>query len=170
MLNDPEFAKNVKGLERMLRVRDSACLGFAGFGSSGRRVVAGREKDTVITVSELQRYVSSGGCPSTKAGERGEFGLLEVVKSDFSVCHRMLVARALLCLLLVHLLLARTALALHLLLLLFRCACMVVTHVHVLIRVRTRLVHRVPREGGVPKVGFPVRPKICALSQRWRQG
>ena len=29
---------------------------------------------------------------------------------------------------------------------------------------------RVPREGGVPKVGFPVWPKICALSQRWRQG
>ena len=28
----------------------------------------------------------------------------------------------------------------------------------------------VPREGGVPKLGFPVRPKICALSQRWRQG
>ena len=24
--------------------------------------------------------------------------------------------------------------------------------------------------GGVPKVGFPVQPKICALSQRWRQG
>ena len=29
---------------------------------------------------------------------------------------------------------------------------------------------QVPREGGVPKVGFPVRPKICVLSQRWRQG
>ena len=29
---------------------------------------------------------------------------------------------------------------------------------------------RVPRGGRVPKVGFPVRPKICALSQRWRQG
>ena len=25
-------------------------------------------------------------------------------------------------------------------------------------------------EGGAPKVGFPVRPKICTLSQRWRQG
>ena len=37
------------------------------------------------------------------------------------------------------------------------------------IRGRTRL-GRVPREGGAPKVGFPVRPKICVLSQRWRQG
>ena len=27
-----------------------------------------------------------------------------------------------------------------------------------------------PREGGVPKVGFPLWLKICALSQRWRQG
>ena len=33
-----------------------------------------------------------------------------------------------------------------------------------------RWVGRVPRGGGVPKVGFPVRPKICGLSQRWRQG
>ena len=31
------------------------------------------------------------------------------------------------------------------------------------------VVVRVPRAGGVPKVGFPVRPKICVLSQRWRQ-
>ena len=29
---------------------------------------------------------------------------------------------------------------------------------------------RVPREGGVPKVGFPDRSKICVLPQRWRQG
>ena len=34
----------------------------------------------------------------------------------------------------------------------------------------TWTVGRVPRAGGVPKLGFPVRPKICALSQRWRQG
>ena len=27
-----------------------------------------------------------------------------------------------------------------------------------------------PRGGRVPKVGFPVRPKICVLSQWWRQG
>ena len=39
MLNDPEFVKNVKGLERMLRVRESACLGLAGSDSSGSRVV-----------------------------------------------------------------------------------------------------------------------------------
>ena len=38
------------------------------------------------------------------------------------------------------------------------------------IRGRTRVGFRVPREGGVPKVGFPVRPKICVLFQRWRQG
>ena len=30
------------------------------------------------------------------------------------------------------------------------------------IRGRTRLGHRVPQPEGVPKVGFPVRPKICA--------
>ena len=41
MLNDPEFAKNVKGLERMLRVRDSACSGFVVTVSSGSRVGAG---------------------------------------------------------------------------------------------------------------------------------
>ena len=27
-----------------------------------------------------------------------------------------------------------------------------------------------PRGKRIPKLGFPVRPKICALSQRWRQG
>ena len=31
------------------------------------------------------------------------------------------------------------------------------------------LVVRVQGEGGVPKVWFPVRPKICVLSQRWKQ-
>ena len=37
-------------------------------------------------------------------------------------------------------------------------------------RGRTRLGYRVPREQEGSKVGFPVRPKICVLSQRWRQG
>ena len=55
MLNDPEFSKNVKGLERMLRVRESACLGLAGSDSSGSRVVAGCESHAVSTVSESQR-------------------------------------------------------------------------------------------------------------------
>ena len=32
------------------------------------------------------------------------------------------------------------------------------------------LAVRVPGEGGAPKVVFPVRRKICVLSQRWRQG
>ena len=41
MLNYPEFAKNVKGLELMLRVRDSACSESVGNVSSGSRVVAG---------------------------------------------------------------------------------------------------------------------------------
>ena len=31
------------------------------------------------------------------------------------------------------------------------------------------VVVRVPRAGRVPKAGFPVRPKICVFSQRWRQ-
>ena len=129
----------------------------------------GRVNDAVLTVSESSR--------SVKAGENGESGLLEVIESDFSSplsdsksllssCHRMLDARALLCLLLllVHLLLPHTVVALHLLLLLFRCACMLVTHVNVLIRGRTRVGFRVPRAGGVPKVGFLDRPKICFLS------
>ena len=33
-----------------------------------------------------------------------------------------------------------------------------------------RWVVRVPRAQRGSKVGFPVRPKICVLSQRWRQG
>ena len=37
-------------------------------------------------------------------------------------------------------------------------------------RGRTRVGYRVPRAQGGSKVGFPVRPKICVLSQRWRQG
>ena len=32
------------------------------------------------------------------------------------------------------------------------------------------VVDRVPRAGGVPKVGSPVRPKIYVLSQRWSRG
>ena len=37
--------------------------------------------------------------------------------------------------------------------------------------VMTRMfVARVPRAGGGSMVGVPVRPKICVLSQRWRQG
>ena len=55
MLNGPEFAKNVKGLERMLRVRESACLGFVGSDSSGSRIVASCENHAVSTVSESQR-------------------------------------------------------------------------------------------------------------------
>ena len=38
------------------------------------------------------------------------------------------------------------------------------------VRGRTRLGCRVPRAQGGSKVGFPVRPKIYVLSQRWRQG
>ena len=41
MLNDHEFANDVKGLELMLRVRDSACYGSVENVSSGSRVVAG---------------------------------------------------------------------------------------------------------------------------------
>ena len=39
-----------------------------------------------------------------------------------------------------------------------------------IIRGRTRLGHRVPPAQRGSEVGFPVRPKICVLSQRWRQG
>ena len=38
------------------------------------------------------------------------------------------------------------------------------------IRGRTRVVFKVPGGGRGSKAGFPVRPKICVLSQRWRQG
>ena len=37
-------------------------------------------------------------------------------------------------------------------------------------RGRTRLGYRVPRAGRGSKVGVRVRPKICVLFQRWRQG
>ena len=71
MLNDPEFAKNVKWLERMLRVRQSACLGLAKSGSSGILVVAGCENHAVSTVSESQRGAvwsprASGGTNSAE--------------------------------------------------------------------------------------------------------
>ena len=69
MLNDPEFAKNVKGLERMLRLRESACLGLAGSDYSGSRVVAGCESHAVSTVSESQRgavwFPRASGCDNT---------------------------------------------------------------------------------------------------------
>ena len=39
-----------------------------------------------------------------------------------------------------------------------------------IIRGRTRLKYRVPWAQRGSKVGFPVRPKICSLSQRRRQG
>ena len=60
----------------------------------------------------------------------------------------------------------------HRLLLLLGWACMMMAHLcmmHVPIRGRTRSGYMVPRAQGVPKVGFPVRPKICVLSQRWVQ-
>ena len=65
----PSLPKNVKGLERMLRVRESACLGLAGSGSSGSRVVAGCESHAVGTVSESQRGAvwlpRASGCDNT---------------------------------------------------------------------------------------------------------
>ena len=95
-------------------------------------------------------------------------------------------------LLLVHLLPPHLHVALHAHLLLLVCACMMMAHLCMvlviqvalvasclckgppvtawIIRDRTRLGCRVPRGGRVPKVGFPVRPKIFFLSQRWRQG
>ena len=82
--------------------------------------------------------------------------------------------------------------ALHAHLLLLVCACMMMAHLCTVlaiqvvlvasclcrgppvtawtIRVRTRVGLRVPRAQGGSKVGVPVRPKICVLSQRWRQG
>ena len=61
MLNDPEFAKNVKGLELMLRVRDSACSGSVGTVSSGSRVVAGSRCAGESSVGFLDPGSVSGG-------------------------------------------------------------------------------------------------------------
>ena len=92
------------------------------------------------------------------------------------VCHPMHVSHTLmrcLLLLLVHLLPSLLHVVLHRLLLLLGWACTMMAHLcmmHVPIRGRTRLGFRVPRAQGGSKVGFPIRPKICVLSQRWRQG
>ena len=141
----------------------------------------GGENDAVLTVSESSR--------SGQAGEKGEFGLLEVIKSDFSspLAHSKSLSNSSR----VSSHVGCTGLALPSA---SACALAACTHgscsahssavvplcMHVddtcacinscADTVSSRLVHRVPREGGVPKLGFPVWPKICALSQRWREG
>ena len=75
--------------------------------------------------------------------------------------------------LLMHLLPHLLHVALHLHLMLLDCACMMMAHLfmmHVPIRVRTRVGLRVPRAQEGSKVGVPVWPKNCVLSERWRQG
>ena len=94
--------------------------------------------------------------------------LIRLVGHHAHACHTLMLCFLLL---LVHLLPHLLHVVLHLHLLLLGCACMLMAHscmMHVPIRGRTRL-GRVPRGGGAPKVGFPVWPKICTLSQRWRQ-
>ena len=61
MLNDPEFAKNVEGLELMLRVRDSACSGSVGNVSSGSRVGAGSRCAGDSSTGFLDPGAFSGG-------------------------------------------------------------------------------------------------------------
>ena len=122
-------------------------------------------------VRAQKRCIDSGTGDARRAIDAGRQGVssrIHVVRRPMHVSHFLM--RCLL-LLLVHLLPPLPfALLAHLLLLV--CACMMMTHPCMLhtIRVRTRVGFRVPREGGVPKVGFPDRPKICVLSQRWRQG
>ena len=250
MLNDPECAKNVKGLESMLLVRESACLGLAGSDYSGSRVVAGceshavgtvsesqrgavwlslasgcdntsedvvlesggRENDAAITVSALQRGAlwsprASGGAnsdedavletfgrendavftvskssPSVKAGENGESGLLEVIESDFSSpltdyslefiscviecwMHEPCFAFcSCLCTCCLHARFCSAPAAVVPLCMHVGDTCACINSWSDTGRVQG------PTGRGVPKVGFPVRPKICVLSQRWRQG
>ena len=100
MLNDPEFAKNVKGLVGMLRVRgrlgeSSRFCVFAQNSAlhSGRRdagSVAPGGLGCAPCPAENIREFKGTDCdddmvtPSSKAGEKGKSGLLEVIKSDFS--------------------------------------------------------------------------------------
>ena len=176
---DPELQKSIRGLEAMLRVR--ASLG------------SGREKGVLAVVSPSPCRQAPGSCLANdsefplKNGIRAAPGLCSETDSEFSLKNggRDRTAHAtagesdeiigssrlselefptLICLpLLPHLLfLLRLLLLVHM-----RAPHPCVLHT---IRGRTRLGFRVPRERSVPKVGFPVRPKICSLSQRWRQG
>ena len=123
---------------------------------------------------------------ATACESEGNLGLLQIIEphsrhNSSWVLMWLHVHVTLLCLLplllllhlpfLLRLLLHVFALVLHLLL------CLLLLHMRMLrsstvhtIRGRTRLGHRVPRAQGGSKVGFPVPPKICVLSQRWRQG
>ena len=67
------------------------------------------------------------------------------------------------CLLLLHLLPPQLFVVLHSHLLLLVRACMVMAHLCMLHVIRQPVVVRVPAGGSVPKVEFPVRPKICSL-------
>ena len=150
-----------------------------------------------VVLWQVARMMLSARCPRVAAwccvfssvfwwGQRGEFGLLEVFKSYFSSrlahskslsnssgvsshagCTGLALPSASACSLaaFTHGSCSAPSSAVVPL-----CICMLMTHVHVLIRGRTRLVHRVPGGERVSKVGFPVRRKICSLSQRWRLG
>ena len=132
----------------------------------------GRENDAVLTVSESREnfvvLTVSESSSSVKAGENGEFGLLEVIMSDFSppLAHSKSLSNSSR----VSSHVGCTGLALPSASACALAACshgscsapssavvplcmLVVTHVHVKIRVRTRSVHRVPRGEGGSKVG-----------------
>ena len=125
------------------------------------------------------------------AGEsEGNIGLFDVIESDFSAlpnsvhpsnsglgssssacARRVACAHLLLCLLLLHMRMRRscTVLAIQVVLV-SSCLCRGPPVTAWIIRGRTRVGFRVPRAQRLSKVGFPVRPKIFFLSQRWRQG
>ena len=156
--HDCDFLNQVLALERMLRVK--ARTESASLSALSVPVVSPARSLGVFQRAHSRRADTAHAI----AGESKELtGLLEVLESVFFswkagaavVSMWLHVHVSLRCLVFLRLLL-------HLLLLL-----------RLLLLLHMRAPHPCmlhPREGGVPKVGFPVRPKICALSQRWRQG
>ena len=208
LLYDPEFARNVKGLEGMLRVRErlgessrvcvhvrnsasqsggrdagSVAPGVASVGIEGGCGPPPRVHSADGGVGDFSQHsTASTGCrgrapcpaentlafkgtlhainkndlddgmvaPSAKAGEKGESGLLEVIQSDFSspLAH----SKSLLNSSRVSSHVGCTGLALPSA---SACALAACTHGSC----------SAPSSAVVP-LGFPVRPKICFLSQR----
>ena len=170
-----------KGLDELLVVNESDCFStdvvdMTATASVGSDIVAMQAED------ESVRLGSDAGFAAATAGESERIiRLHEVSDSAFpslsnsshihvSGCRHLHVHARLVLLVLVLVLLLVFALfhrLLRYLLLYMRMPQPCTVHS---IRGRTRVGLRVPRGGGAPKVGFPVRPKMCVLSQRWRQG
>ena len=171
------------GIVRPLCV-DSAGVSRAPCDSPADFDGAGRGQPLCVASGDAPRCAalrwSGSGALATASENKGIIGLLEVSESDFHLfrIHLILLIHVLgrrhlhvhvflallvLVLLLVFALLRHLLRSLLLLHMRMRRFCTVLA-----IRGRTRLGYRVPRAQRGSKVGFPVRPKICVLSQRWQ--